>query len=80
MGYPSYQLSSASTHFNLIAICIVALLFTSQSTASDIVTDDAIEFQIAECWVQPYSKAMADRAGGLGKPYCARIKVACCNL
>lgn len=60
MPYPSCQLRSASTHLNLIATLIGALLFSAQSVAVDIVTDDAIEFQTTECWVQPDSKARTD--------------------
>lgn len=60
MSYTSYQLRNASTQLNLIAICIGAALFTSQSAAVDIVTDDQIEFQTTDCWVHPDSKANTD--------------------
>jgi hypothetical protein len=60
MPCSSQQLHNAFTLKNLIAVCIGAFLFTSQSTAADIVTDDVFEFQTTDCWVKPDSKARTD--------------------
>ncbi len=60
MPYSTKQLQNAFTHFNLIAACIGIFFFTSQVTATDIVTDDLSGFQTTDCWVKPESKARTD--------------------
>ena len=44
----------------LIAACIVALLFGTQRTAALTVIDDAIEFQMTDCWFKLDRKAPTD--------------------
>ncbi len=44
----------------LIVACTVALLFCTQCTLALTVTDDAIEFQMTECWAKVDRKAPTD--------------------